>query len=500
MKKNILITLLTLILSINISAHNWKVEWNTSGHFSVGSGSYLPFWQRTVEGGYMPYSSSGVLTTGVDLSFANSKGFFIDAGTNIVGSLAKKNEFNVKSANLLVDRLYASGGWKMLHLDVGMKPRHRELGDLSITGGNLVLSGYARNFPGINVWSDWIYFEKRHFIGIKGNFAHYQTIDTRHIQDAMIHNKSLAIKFGYRDIIELEAGLDHWVQWGGISPTLGKRPDSFKDFVRVMFGDNGGEDATMSDQLNALGNHLGREYVRLNYNEDLFRINLQYDMPYDDGDNIIQTQTFPDGVWSINVSSNKRDRIVTDITYEYIHTTWQSGAIHDRAATKEEMTNDYGKLVYWQDPEHFYYGRIVEGGRDNYFNNGEYLSGWTHYGRTVGLPLMIPYKPNSDGITMGIINNRIRAHHFGIKGIIAQIPYRFKATYSSNWGNYSYNSDLLFDNKPKQLSLALELEPFTYKHNLPLRYAIGAYCDWGEVYTNNIGISLRVFYQKSRQW
>lgn len=155
-------------------------------------------------------------------------------------------------------------------------------------------------------------------------------------------------------------------------------------------------------------------------------------MPFDDGKNIIQTQTFPDGIWTIDFSFDKRNGIVTDVLYEYIHTTWQSGDTHDRVATHEEMTHDYGKYVYWQDPKHFYYGRIVEGGKDDYFNNGDYKSGWTYFGKTIGMPLIVPAAPDSEGITMGVVNNRIRAHHFGLKGVICKIPYRFRATYSSN--------------------------------------------------------------------
>ena len=344
-----------------MNAQMWRLGVEASGHLNGGTDAYLPFWQRTYEGGIMPYSSSGVLTAGARVQYVDSNDFSFDAGTNLVGSLAYRNPVHGTRVFGMVDRLYVSGGWKMLHLDIGKKPRPRELGDLSITGGNLVISGYARNLPGINAWSDWIHVEKNHIFGIKGNFAHYQLNDLRHIQDAMVHNKSLAMKFGFRDIVTLEAGLDHWVQWGGISPTLGQRPDSLKDLIRVMFGDNGGEDATLSDQLNALGNHLGREYVRMSLNALAFSIKAQYDMIYDDGKNIIQTQTFPDGVWSLALSMNKRNALVTDVIYEYIHTTWQSGDRHDRPATEEEMTKDYGKYVYWQDPDHYFYSKIVEG-------------------------------------------------------------------------------------------------------------------------------------------
>lgn len=316
----------------------------------------------------------------------------------------------------------------------------------------------------------------------------------------MIHNKSLAVKFGFRGIVELEAGLDHWAQWGGVSSTLGDRPESFKDFIRVMLGGNGGDDATKSDQLNALGNHLGREYVRLNWNASLFKLKLQYDMPFDDGKNIIQTQTFPDGIWTIDFSFDKRNGIVTDVLYEYTHTTWQSGDTHDRVATHEEMTHDYGKYVYWQDPKHFYYGRIVEGGKDDYFNNGDYRSGWTYFGKTIGMPLIVPAAPDSEGITMGVVNNRIRAHHFGLKGVICKIPYRFRATYSSNWGRYVDKADSFFANKPRQLSLALEAELTQQITKLPVRFAVGAYCDWGQLYQDSVGISLRIFYNDSHKW
>ena len=44
---------------------------------------------------------------------------------------------------------------------------------------------------------------------------------------------------------------------------------------------------------------------------------------------------------------------------------------------------------------------------------------------------MIPFAPGEDGITRGIVSNRVRAHHIGLKGLAWQVPYSFKATYSS---------------------------------------------------------------------
>lgn len=478
-------------------AQGWNVEWNAGTDFLGGTGDYLPFWARTGRDGIVPYSSSALAIGGADVEYKAENGLYFQAGTNLVGNLTLRNPIQKTHVGGIVDRLYVSGGWKMLHLDVGMKPRAKELGNLSITGGNLIMTGNARNMPGINAWTDWIYFERLHLFGIKGNFAHYQLNDTRYTSGAMVHAKSLAVKLGWRDMVELEAGLDHWAQWGGTSQTQGPQPSSFRDFLRVIVAGRGGSDASKSDQLNALGNHLGREYVRINYNASSYRFSFQYDMPYEDGSNLIQTQTFPDGVWSLRFALNRNDALVTEAIYEYIQTTWQSGNTHDRPATEEEMTKDYGREVYWQDPDNHYYGRIVVGGLDNYFNNSSYNSGWTYHGRTIGLPLLLPAAPDKDGYTRGIVNNRVRGHHLGVKGNFGPLPYAFKATYTSNWGRYHIGEGNFFYNRPWQLSLALELEFGEKITNLPMTLAVGAYGDIGKLYQNSFGLTLRIRYHDS---
>lgn len=472
----------------------WKVDWNADLYMNGGTGDYLPFWQRTGYDGIMPYTSAAILSAGADFRYESVNGIRMDAGANLVGQAITAGPWNSRGVKGFVDRLYISGSWKMLHLDIGMKPRIRELGDLSVTGGNIMFTGNARNMPGINAWSDWIYFEKGHWFGIRGNFAHYQTLDNRYVRGTMIHNKSLAFKVALGRKVDFEAGLDHWVQWGGTSPETGVRPSSFRDYIRVILAQRGGAGATLSDQLNALGNHLGREYIRITWRASAFTMNFQYDMPFDDGGQIIKNEPIPDGVYTLKFSFNDRTSFVTDVLYEYIHTTWQSGPVHDRPATEEEMTKDYGKYVYWQDPDHHYYGRFVQGGLDNYFNNGEYRSGWTYFGRAMGLPLMIPFAPDDKGVTMGLVCNRVRAHHFGIKGLAGPVPYSFRATFSSNWGRYSDKDDSFFASRPKQLSLALEVELGEQVTNIPLTFAIGAYGDFGKVYRNSAGLSLRVLY------
>ena len=458
-----------------------------------GTGEYLPFWSRTGRNGILPYSSSALLIGGADVEYKAQNGIYFESGANLVGSLESQNPINPARSNAIVDRLYVGGGWKMLHLEAGMKPRENELGDLSISGGNSLWSNNARNIPGINGWSDWIYFEKGHWFGFKGNIAHYQMLDNRYVAGTMLHNKSLAFKAAAGRKVDVIIGVDHWAQWGGTSPKHGKQPVSFIDFLRVACVQAGGEDATISDQINILGNHLGREYLRVDWRASEFTMTFQYDMFFEDNGGIKKLQNFPDGIWSLKFSFADRDGFVTDVIGEFINTTWQAGPLHDRPATEEEMKH--------QNPESPYYGKVVLGGADNYFMNGTYRSGWTNYGRTIGLPLILANAPDEEGIANGIANNRLRAYHFGLKGnAFDGVPYIFKSTYSSNWGRYNIPQSNFFYNKPWQLSLALEFELDKKITNLPLTLGVGAYGDFGELYQDSVGLTLRFVYNDSRRF
>lgn len=472
-------------------AKKWNVRWQSDMYMLGGTGDYLPFWQRTGHDGIIPNSTSGLLTAGADLSYNAGSGFFFEAGTNLVGSLEGPNPLSKTRINGIVDRLYASVGWRMLRLDVGMVPRERELGDLSITGGDIMYTRNARNLPGANIHSDWIYFEKGHWFGIKGNLAHYQTIDNRYVGGTLIHNKSVSFKVALGRKVDFIGGFEHWAQWAGNSPHLGKQPATFNDFIRIFFAKSGGSDASTSDQINVLGNHLGREYVRVNWRASAFTMTFQYDKPFEDGSGM-RVQNVPDGVYTLKFALKDRQALVTDVLFEVISTTWQSGPLHDRPATEEEMAE--------QDPNDPYYGKVVLRGCDNYFSNGEYRSGWTNYGKVIGLPLIIPAAPNSDGKTLGIASNRVRGYHFGLQGLfVEKVPYSFKATYTNNWGRY-HQGENFFADKPWQLSLGFELELDKRTTDLPLVFGIGAYADFGQLYQDSVGLTLKISYRDFKRF
>lgn len=498
MKKCLLITFLLLPIFVigrtshdqaNDPAGHWNLRWNSSVRMagSIGGdgsvGTYLPFWARTGGDGILPVRSSGLMTAGADIGYRHANGLFFEAGTNLAGALALKSPLNTKPVYGMVDRLYVSGGWKMLRMDVGMIPRRGELGPLSITGGDFLMSGNARNLPGVNLRADWIYFEKGHWVGIRGNLAHYHLWDNRVVKNAMIHNKSIAIKFALGRKVDLMAGFDHYAQWGGEGQAV-----SFRDYVKIFFAQRGDSSDSWSDQNNVFGNHLGREWARLVWRSEPLTLTFQYDKPFEDNSGMI-FQNFPDGVWTLQFALNNRKAFVTDITCEFINTTWQSGDRHDRPATEEELSR--------QDPSDPFYGKIVLGGCDNYFGNSPYGSGWTHHGRTMGLPLILPAMPNAEGFVPQISNTRVRGYHLALAGMVSKVvPYRFKATFTENFGTYSKP----YPGAPWQLSLALEADAIKSATRLPVTFSVGLYGDIGKLYPDSAGLTLRISYDGSHRF
>lgn len=462
----------------------WHADWSASVRMSGSTGQYVPFWARTGEDGILPVRSSGLVMAGGDVSYVTDGGWRFDGGFNVVGALAMKSVMNHDAVYGLVDRMYASASWKMLRLDVGMKPRHGDLGPLSITGGDVLMSGNARNMPGINLSTDWISFEKLGWFAFKANLGHYHMIDNRFVKGTKVHDKSLSARFSLGSRVELLGGIHHVAMWGGVSEKYGPQGSSLKDYVKVFFAAKGDEEDLMTDQLNAFGNHIGTEWVRVVWHADRLAITFQYDKLFEDGSGK-DFYNAPDGVWTLNFALSNRNALVTDVTYEFINTTWQSGPLHDRPATEEEMAK--------QDPEDPWYGKISLKGRDEYFNNSPYNSGWTYYGRTIGLPLLIPFAPDADGRCRGIVNNRVRGHHLGLSGMIVKVPYTFKATFTENFGRYANP----LPGTPWQLSMALETTLSGELTRLPVDFSIGAYADVGKLYQNSVGLVFKTSYRGS---
>lgn len=255
------------IVSTVVWAQDRTVDYSASLSGFVSTKDNLPFWAVSNRYGLMPDGRGGLLEVGVFSDFTDKHKINFAYGVSGAGFLSDFDN------NILLDQLYISGRWRNLRLDLGMIHRDTEYEGISSTNGDMIWSNNSRTLPGYNLRSDYIAIPwTNKVLSFKFNWADYMMIDDRYVEDTRLHNKSVFLKIKPARRWEIIVGLEHWVQWGGTSPTLGKQPSSFKDYLRIVCGKEGGEGASTSDVINALGNHLGREHLRINYLADNYTL------------------------------------------------------------------------------------------------------------------------------------------------------------------------------------------------------------------------------------
>ncbi|MEG2340086.1 MAG: capsule assembly Wzi family protein [Odoribacter sp.] len=470
----IIFTVFLFFVFTSIAFPQRTFKYNASITGQASSKQNLPFWATANKFGIIPDSRGGIMQAGVFSDFNTQKTIQFSYGVSGAGYLTQNHK------NILIDELYFNTRWKKIQLNLGMVHPEVEYNGVSSTNGNIVFSNNTRTLPGYNLKTDYI---KVPFTGnvlsFKFNLADYRMIDKRYVDNVQLHNKSFFINIKPWYKIDIIVGVEHWAQWAGTSPIYGKQPSSFHDYLRVFCAREGGAGSTWSDSVNVLGNHLGREHLRINYHTEKFTLSFYHDIPFDDRSGI-DFDNAPDGVYALYYGAKNKKQWVSDFIYEFFYTKDQSGPLHDRPATPEEKAQ--------QDPSVWHYGRVILGGNDQYFNNGEYQSGWTYYGKTIGTPFITPKEENQDGITLGVYNNRILAHHIGVKGYIAnKIPYKMMLSYTLNYGTYGAS----LPHTPHQFSFGLEAGVLQ-KEKSPFHIDLGLYGDFGKLLKNNVGISVKI--------
>lgn len=388
---------------------------------ALSTGGDLPYWAYTNQFDLVPRTTGYTAVLNAGQRYDETKTFQWHWGV----SAALRGD-NYDKATFIPDEIYAGIRWKNLALDLGLKHPQQEflgssatIGTISTTGGNLIMSGNARSMPGyrISLRPANIPFTNGH-LQIKGAFADYRMTDTRIENKTFTHNTAIYL-IGNINRVSIMVGLDHWAMWDG---------SGIGNYFRMLVGKNAGADGTLSDRMNVIGNQLGAEKIAVSYRGNGWRAEIRHDIPYDDKSGMI-FKNFPDGVNTLNFSFDEKDRWVSDIVYEFQYTMFQSGPMHD------PEVDEHGNPIKWRPGLNFV-------GGDDYFNNGEFPSGWTHYGMTIGNPLFFPAGTHNGswsrkGATRGVENNRLKAHHIGISGkLFKKVPYKLLATYSMNYGTY----------------------------------------------------------------
>jgi len=454
--------MLTLLLSgVNVYALSDSVKYDIQLSGLASGGQYAPFWLQNNQFGKIsvePFSSNLSVDISKDLK-KSSKLFDYGFGAN-----ALLTTDNTKT-NLYFHELYAEARLLVFDLTMGAKEEIFGNQDSSLSMGGFLFSKNYRPIPkiyaGIRQFTA-VPFTKGYF-EIKGGISHGWFMDKIYIKDALMHHKYFYFRLGGKLPVKVQYGMDHVSQWGGTSPRYGTSPTGFSNFVNIFLARSGGVDANREEQINALGNHIISQSMKLEVETGNFQINAYWQNISEDSPLRLMWQTMnkADGLWGLSIH-NQKFPIIQRVLYEFLNTTDQSGPYHDKDG-------------------------IVFGGADNYLNNFFYESGWSYFSRTIGTPLITSSIYNDNGV-IDIRNNRVKAHHFGIDGTYTEYQYKIMTTISNNYGTYS----LKYPTMKSATSIYIDINKrFKRFYNIEAGVMIGA--DFGQMYGNNAGcmITLR---------
>ncbi|MDR0431377.1 MAG: capsule assembly Wzi family protein [Tannerellaceae bacterium] len=442
---------------------------------SAASGSNTPFWMTSNRYGVVPLNAgNGYLRPGVFYNGMSNKGFHWRAGLDMAVVAPRYR-------NVYIQQVYAEIGYQALLLSIGSKERYTSLWDRRLSSGDMVLSPNARPIPEINLsFPEFtIVPYTKGWLQVKGDFAAGRSFDNAYLKqfvnEKQLYNKNIrwhhkSIYFRIKDTqnhfpLSFNAGLQHWAQWGGTtSGSSIAQPHSLKDFIRIVCAKEGGGDATISDQINVLGNHYGSYDFKLSFIKENWASHAYHQRYFEDKSGI-EFHNGPDGLWGIQVDLTSFPWIRT-IVVEHLETRHQTGSFH---------------FISFDHDKH----PGIGGGADNYYNNGEYRTGASYFNRGLGSPLLPSPEYNTDG-SLGFKNNRVSAWHIGLEGCItSQIDYRILLTNMNSWGTHSRP---FLDTKGSTSGL---LEVSYWHPKLSGWLFTGSLAaDRGAVYTKSIGFGL----------
>lgn len=438
-------------------------------------GNASPYWFHTNQDGIVEDSGFG---TYIFLSRNYSKTF--KNGFSFNYEIEPTLRFSSNSS--LFFPLISSGiTFKKLNVQIG-RFDYKELHTLDdLRTGSFVQSRNAIPIPKIELRTDFIYVPlTREFVKVKGTFTHGWFEKNRTVKNPLLHQKTFYLFVGRENKFHIYGGLVHSVIWGGYSniESVGDIPQGFDDFIRSVFLGRGGDDAPLNDQNYYQGNQLGIYDLGISFRTKKWDVELYKQFLFEDYDGVV-LRNFQDGIVGITseeLSHSNSGSFIKAFTYEFIYTKYQNGPTAP------------------EDPDKTTPGS----GRDDYYSHVIYRNGWTSFGRVIGNPL-ITVKDDRTIDQYLIDNNRVVAHHIGIKGNISEeINYKFKATFSNNHGRYQEEQtaennfqNYKYEPSLKQLSLYLEFSKRSIKWSY-IEYNFALASDIGQLYKNSFAIQIGI--------
>jgi len=417
-----------------------------------------PLWLRANEYGRIdPQSANGYVRVAGTGQTDTSRVWDARVGVDLLGRWSS-------SETVHFSELYTRLRYRFVQLRVGR--RHNPIGPVNggtLSTGSLIQSRNATPVPMVSVGTAGyvsVPFTKG-LVQVKGHYAHGWFDDNRFVENVYLHRKAAYLRFGAGRRVSATMGLVHNAQWGGTSPADGTLPQDGADYLDVVIGARGPEDAPKGEQVNAIGNHVGIFDFGGTVRWDGFTVSGYHQHLFEDGSGFDKWDNVPDGLYGLRWRK-AQEGIVSTIQYEFLYTKNQSGSIRPP-------------------------------GRDDYYNNFIYRSGWSSNGAVLGSPLML-YDPSRTN-TNTVYSNRVVAHHLGVAGwVSSRLQYRALATWMRHSGTFDYP----FSTTQTQMSALLELTVLPFP--TPEIEVTGAVAvDTGEIPDGRMGIQVGITYS-GQQW
>ena len=410
------------------------------------------------------------------------------------------------TSNFIVQQAFAEVRWLHATITAGAKEYPMELKHQSLSSGAQTLGINARPVPQVRLALPqyWQLPFGHGWLHLKGHVAYGMMTDERWQHSftqrkskwadrVLYHSKAGYLKIGneYSTFpISVELGLEMASEFGGRpyidkdgTMTLVPTEKGLKSFWNALIP--GGQDATDGMYANNEGNVLGSWLMRVNYDQELWRLSIYADHFFEDHSQmlLLDYNGYGEGEeWNLHKKRRyfkyalrdmmlgaefnlKYGRWLRDIVVEYIYTKYQSGPYnHDRTQNISDHI----------------------AGMDDYYNHSVY-TGWQHWGQVMGNPLFRSPIYNPNGI-IDVRDNRFWALHLGIGGAPTErLAYRALATYQTGWGTYENP----FTHKHHNVSFLAE---GTYSFNNGWKATLGYAMDFGsqQMLGHNAGAQITV--------
>ena len=461
----ILFLLLFFLPTINAQKNSFSYDLGSSaGYITPG---HVPFWLRSNQFGSVPLDNASLSLIGaIHKDYDKSRIRILDWGVSVEGrvNIGDKSNFTLIEGNA---KLRIS----VFEIRAGRSKEIMGLCDTSLSSGSFSVSGNALCIPKAEISIPEFYilpiFGK--LFAFKGNYAHgwigktpFMNLDSNLLYPGTyLHQKSLYGRFGKPEWRwKLYGGFNHQVLWGNEKKTYGESYtlSPLKTYLYVITGKSYDSHIRLGDHLGSID--LGFEYDFKNVRLLAYRQNL-----YDAGAlyYLANIRDGLNGLSLVNTHYTRKGFQWKKILVEVFYAKSQGGetwSVHRPS------------------------------GAEDYYNNWQYIEGWSYKGIGIGNPFICSRVSAREGLPSDslsyFINNRVIAFHFGFEGSVQKWDFILKTSYSLNYG--TYRTITVFP-EIKQLSSYFEVNK-ELKKGLNIGFT-GAF-DVGKLYYNSFGILFRV--------